>query len=652
MSKLLPLSLVAAATFIIPLHSQDWVQTWIQTGDNRGDTFGYAVADGGDLNGDGLNDVLIGALGADFNGRNSGSVYMLSGLDGSEIMRIDGENFGDMFGVSVTSMGDLTGDGVPEFAAGAPFYSGSHFFQGRAYLIDGATGLSLDTIDGASEGELLGVAVAGMDHNGDGTMDLAVGIIGANAGGTAPMAGEVQLFSWDGTSLMAGDVLGASTANSSVGQWFGFSLACVGDLDGSLGDELLVGIPYANNTGKASVLTKHIGEDLREKLFYVGSAGDQIGVSVAGTLTDNGNVYVAAGGPEAANGNGVAIVWENAPDNVKARFDGAAGDNLGYALSFHPDANFDGIADLILGSPGNGGTGKIQVYDMQTLAELFSSVGNAGSQLGWAAAVVGDTNGSLIDDLVASAPRTSATSKRQGLAMVISPPDSNIGPMVLTLDGGLMQGEPQTLTLSSIKENADVYFYAGGNANPSTSADGFNLDIGALLGTSGNDYFDLQSNVLGGATTATFNVPATTPAGATLYFQVGEWRSGFVRTSNTVSNDVLEHPLELSLDGHPTAGAAIEITADYAWANQVIYFFAAQQTGTQGYLGFIGNTGLGNPQYVSQLQADANGTAIANWTVPASFMGQSTVGAPLYFSAVSLSSANEKLGVIGPYIIQ
>jgi len=307
---------------------------------------------------------------------------------------------------------------------------------------------------------------------------------------------------------------------------------------------------------------------------------------------------------------------------------------------------------LVVGSPGATSTGLLQVLDLQTGTELYSTSGINGSQLGWSTAAAGDTNGTGIEDLVAGAPRTTATATRQGLVMAISPPDSNIGPMELNLAGSMMQGEPVTVDLINVKENADIYFYAGSNQNSTTSAFGFELGIGNLIGTGGNDYFSLNTNVVGGSTSAVFNVPATTPGGTILYFQAGESRSGFTRVSDVDGGVVAEHPLDLTLDGPPTAGEPLEITANYAWANQVIYFFAAQSTGSSGYLGFIQDTGLTNPQYLSQGQADGNGLAVANWTVPATFMGQSTVGATIYLSAVSLSGGNEKLGVIGPYIIQ
>lgn len=645
MRKILPLGLLAIAALNFPLSAQDWVQTWVKPGATAGDHFGYSVAAAGDHDGDGLSDVLVGALGADFNGRNSGSVYLLSGIDGSEIARLDGENLGDMFGVSVASISDLTGDGVNEIAVGAPFYSGTHFFQGRVYLFDGTTRIELGHIDGQA-GDLLGVSVLGADYDGDGTTDLMVGILG---GGTKRMAGAVQGFSWDGASLIPGDIVESNT----TGEWFGFALANLGNVDGFAGDELLAGAPYSGDTGKLFVLGKRSGQPFRVLVSLSGAAGDQLGVSVAGRPAGNGKIYLAAGGPEANSGAGAAIVWEAPSLNQLIRLDGAAGDQLGYSLSMLEDANFDGLVDLVVGSPGATSTGLLQVLDLQTGTELYSTSGNNGSQLGWSTAVAGDTNGTGIEEVVAGAPRTTVTGNRQGLVMVISPPDSDIDPMELNLVGSMMQGEPVTVDLINVKENANIYFYAGANQNPTTSAFGFLLDIGNLIGAGGNDYFALNTNVVGGSTSAVFNVPASTPDGTILYFQAGEYRNGFTRISDVDGGSVAEHPLVLTLDSPPTAGQAIVITATYAWANKVIYFFAAQSSGNSGYLGFIVNTGLTNPQFVAQDQADGNGTAVTNWTIPATFMGHSTVGATIYFSSVSLSgSGDEKMGVIGPYTIQ
>ena len=101
-------------------------------GANRGDQSGVSVSSAGDVNGDGYDDVIIGAWGAGNNGAGSGSSYVvfgkasgfdatmdLSALDGSNGFRIDGVHRADYSGVSVSSAGDFNGDGYDDVIIGA-----------------------------------------------------------------------------------------------------------------------------------------------------------------------------------------------------------------------------------------------------------------------------------------------------------------------------------------------------------------------------------------------------------------------------------------------------------------------------------------------------------------------------------------------------
>ena len=166
-------------------------------GENTGDWSGYSVSSAGDFNGDGYDDVIIGARYADPNGvKNSGSTYVvfgkesgfsrvidLSELDSSDGFRINGENRGDYSGHSVSSAGDINGDGYDDIIIGADGADPNGSGSGSSYIIYGhaTSGANIDEgnasfvvtsdrdINAAVAGDVLTVALRSSDPDGDGT---------------------------------------------------------------------------------------------------------------------------------------------------------------------------------------------------------------------------------------------------------------------------------------------------------------------------------------------------------------------------------------------------------------------------------------------------------------------------------------------------
>lgn len=181
-------------------------------GQGPGDQSGWTLAGAGDVDGDGLHDLLITVPNADVPGPDAGCVHLVMGRDSGwapdlllgdvSLASFCGEAALDQAGWSVAGVGDADGDGRADLLIGAPFNNEAGGVAGQSYLISGAgiaAGLE-QPLDEAAIGSFLGeaaddwagyaVAAAG-DANGDGLDDLWLGAPHSSAGGSS--AGAVYL---------------------------------------------------------------------------------------------------------------------------------------------------------------------------------------------------------------------------------------------------------------------------------------------------------------------------------------------------------------------------------------------------------------------------------------------------------------------------
>ncbi len=181
------------------------------TGVAAGDYAGRAVSGAGDVNGDGFDDLLIGAPRADLNGASSGVAYLVFGgatvgsggtvalgaLNGSDGFRLTGVAAGDQAGRAVSGAGDVNGDGFDDLLIGAPYADPNVTYSGAAYVVFGGASVGSSTgtialgslngsdgfrLTGVAAGDQAGRAVSGAgDVNGDGFADLIIGAPGVDA---------------------------------------------------------------------------------------------------------------------------------------------------------------------------------------------------------------------------------------------------------------------------------------------------------------------------------------------------------------------------------------------------------------------------------------------------------------------------------------
>jgi FG-GAP repeat/Fibronectin type III domain len=310
-------------------------------GVNQQSYLGNAVTMLGDLDGDGFPEYMAGAPNP-ISTNSMEAAYVFSTVNGAEMCHVTGDFGGparphDLFGSAVTG-GDVNGDGKADLIIGAPNHSTDYTFQnfGQVWLYDGASCLaspapynSFRTTPGGTAGDKLGASLAFLgDLDGDGKGEYAAG---------APGGKYVAVYKGSNGALFYPAITSAATG-------FGQSLAAVGDLDGDGANDLVVGAPAANtNQGQLFVYSGKTGSAIGSPID--GSAADQLGTVVAGVGDVNGDGvadFAAAG-----SGNQVVRVYSGASFQVLWTKGGTDVAAMG-------DMDRDGRTDFVVVTPSGG----------------------------------------------------------------------------------------------------------------------------------------------------------------------------------------------------------------------------------------------------------------------------------------------------------
>lgn len=381
------------------------------TGEDAFDSAGYGLAEAGDLDGDGVGDLLVGSPGHAEEGQYMGRAYLVLGpvtagsvgLGEAAHASWSGSRFLDYLGITVVVVGDLTGDGETDLALGAPGYDGEAGGGGRAYVVAGpvdAGEQELDalhaTVTGLSEeagrpppphgalgtGDFVGDAIAGeADYDGDGQPDLALGATGDGTNGSS--SGKAAVFFGP---ISEGDCLVSDADRTWYGvaanAYTGSPLVAAPDLDGDGKDELIVA---ADGLGVGVVYLLKPTEDVdsvddAETRFEGVADGDYFGFGLArpGDLDGDGTADLAIGAPR-ADGDvpdaGAAYVFAGpfeagsyAASDATFLPGVAQYDSFGGALDIGGDLDGDGVPDLAIGArdsdAGGSFSGAIYLFDL------------------------------------------------------------------------------------------------------------------------------------------------------------------------------------------------------------------------------------------------------------------------------------------------
>ena len=524
MRSILLLTLAAPAFAGDPIYTFD--------GDATTDRFGYSVASGADINGDGVPDALVGAPGAppDLSGIGGtvGSARVVDGATGAVLFQYIDDEPGALFGHAVATLGDLNEDGFADFGVGAPLADAGPFTDsGTVRVYRGGTGLLDYQLDGFGPGDQYGFAIQALgDATGNDFDDFVVGAPGNDFHGVD--AGIAQLvFGLFGIELDEFGVPGTP------GGRFGSSLGITTPSAASSVDHgVLVGAPAGFQGGRVYVFRTSLTEVVQEKVYNAPAVSKLFGAVVVGDLDFDGDGLRDDFAVAAPTSNPFGIfdagsVWfydrkENAAISI---WEGQEpSEQFGAAIASVGDVDGDGRDDVLVGSPGS------------AKATTFSAVGqeiqivSGDPGLGRSVAGLGDLTGDGLSEVFIGSPLASNSSGvNSGVAFIdhvdnaasgaVADVGAGCGAPVLDMLGDLQAGGTAYLQIVGGPPSGTAFVLIGGGNGSIPLFPGCSLGIAPLapgvvplaLSATGDLLLPIQVPALVPGSTVFLQAPVTDP---------------------------------------------------------------------------------------------------------------------------------------------
>jgi len=403
---------------------------WGTVGADESGQLGYSVSTAGDVNNDGHDDVIIGAPTWDFGHVEEGAAFLYlsdgTGLSYSYAWLFQSNQDSAHLGTAVSNAGDLNDDGYDDVVIGAIDYDNGLTDQGRVFVFygmqDGLTDTLKTVIDGEAENAHLGEAVASAgDVDNDGYDEIIIG---------APSYNDGKVYLHQGSASGVSTTPDWTAVNSNVTN-LGVSVHTAGDINNDGYDDVIIGASQLSvGIGGRAYVYYGSSSGLSTTIGWTGSGSSPLGeygtsVCTAGDVNGDGYADIIVGAPTENIEAGKAYVYYGSSSGLSqtASWTKAGGQSdalFGYSVSTAGDINGDGYDEVIIGAPNYNEAGRAFVFQGSAdglLADIywFSESDTELANYGWSVSDAGNVNGDRTDDIIVGGPNYEVAFADQGV---------------------------------------------------------------------------------------------------------------------------------------------------------------------------------------------------------------------------------------------